>query len=358
MQFLVTWLSRRLFRFLPTIQGTSGGCLAYKRSTVIAWVILLASLNWSLLAADKEVTPKPAPPVRVLDFLKGISGKQIVAGIHNREPNAQPTLQTDKMAQLTGKQPGLWSGDFLFSKGDIENRWTMIKECRRQWEQGAIVNLMLHVAPPNQPEVCAWEGGLLSHLTDEQWRDLTTDGGALNKIWKSRLDIYAGFLDYLKTNGVQVLFRPHHEMNQGRFWWGGRKGPEGTAKLYRLTHDYLTKTKGLDNLIWVWDMQDMSRDFAEYNPGNEYWEVFAFDIYGDGYQQSWYDYILPMVGDKPIAIGECDRLPTRQILATQPRWCFFMSWAELTFQKNKPEQILDLYRAPQVLTREQLPRFK
>ena len=98
---------------------------------------------------------------------------------------------------------------------------------------------MLHVAPPNQSEVCQWEGGIKSHLTDEQWHDLVTDGGALNRAWKSRLDEYARYLQYLKDNGVQGLFRPHHEMNQGAFWWGGRPGPEGTAKLYRLTHDYL-----------------------------------------------------------------------------------------------------------------------
>jgi hypothetical protein len=295
--------------------------------------------------------------IRVLDYLKSISGKLTVSGIHNREPNSRPALQTDRLFQLAGRYPGLWSGDFLFSADDVKNRWTMIHECKRQWDQGSIVQLMLHVAPPNQPEVCQWEGGVKSHLSNQQWTDLLTEGGALNRTWKARLDEYARYLQYLKDNGVQVLFRPHHEMNQGAFWWGGRKGPEGTAKLYRLTHDYLVRVKGLTNLIWEWDMQDMSRDFAEYNPGDGYWDVFAFDVYGDGYNRSWYDYILPIAGNKPMAIGECDRLPTAQILMTQPRWCFFMSWAELTFTHNSNGQILDLYRLPNVLTRDRLPKF-
>jgi len=297
-------------------------------------------------------------PIPVLDYLKSLSGHGVVAGIHNREPNLRPAQQTERMQKLVGRYPGLWSGDFLFSAQDVKNRWTMIEECRREWEQGSIVQLMLHVAPPNQPEVCRWQGGVLSHLSDEEWKDLTTDGGTLNQAWKGRLDSYAGYLDYLQTNGVRVLFRPHHEMNQKGFWWGGRKGPEGTAKLYRITHDYLTGTKGLTNLVWVWDMQDMSRDFAEYNPGEAYWDIFAFDVYGDGYGQSWYDYILPIVGSKPMAIGECAGLPTAQMLAAQPRWCFFMSWAELTFTKNSDQQILDLYNSPRVTTRERLPRFK
>ena len=59
-----------------------------------------------------------------------------------------------------------------------------------------------------------------------------------------------------------------------------------------------------------------------------------------------------------MALGECDRLPTPQVLAAQPCWCFFMSWAELTFSKNSNEQILDLYNSPKVVTREQLPKFR
>lgn len=301
---------------------------------------------------------KPGEPIRVLDYLKSISGKKTVSGIHNREPNSKPRLQTDRMFKVTGRYPALWSGDFLFSAADVANRWTMIRECKKQWEEGSIVQLMLHVAPPNQPEECQWKGGVLSHLSDEQWRELVTDGGGLNKAWKARLDGYAVYLDFLKTNQVQVLFRPHHEMNQGGFWWGGRKGTEGTAKLYRITHDYLAKEKGLTNLIWVWDMQDMSRDFADYNPGNAYWDIFAFDIYGSGYDSSWYDYIVPIVGNKPMGIGECEKLPTAELLKAQPRWCFFMSWAELTFGKNSEQQINELYQSPNVITREQLPGFK
>ncbi|MCX7047857.1 MAG: glycosyl hydrolase [Candidatus Sumerlaeota bacterium] len=294
----------------------------------------------------------------VLNYLKSISGKFTVAGIQNREPNSRPAMQTDRIFDLTGRYPGLWSGDFLYQADDIKNRWTMIRECKKQWDQGAIVQLLLHVAPPNQPEACKWEGGVLSHLSDEQWKDLVTSGSALNKAWKSRLDEYARYLQYLKDNRVQVLFRPHHEMNQKKFWWGGRKGPEGTAKLYRLTHDYLANEKGLDNLIWVWDMQDMTRDFQDYNPGDAYWDLFAFDVYSKGYDKSWYDYILPIARNKPIAIGECEKLPTAQLLAEQPRWCFFMSWAELTFTKNSKQQILDLYQSPNVITRDRLPKFK
>jgi mannan endo-1,4-beta-mannosidase len=59
-----------------------------------------------------------------------------------------------------------------------------------------------------------------------------------------------------------------------------------------------------------------------------------------------------------MAIGECAKLPTVNLLATQSRWCFFMSWAELTFKSNSEQEILNLYEAGNVVTRERLPKFK
>ena len=131
-----------------------------------------------LLGAPAAKAPAPT----VLEYLKSVSGKKTLAGLHNREPNAAPAIQTAQMHDLTGRFPALWSGDFLFKADDVNARWAMIYECKRQWDAGSVVQLMLHVAPPTQGEGCAWEGGVLSHLSDEQWKDLTTEGGALNKV--------------------------------------------------------------------------------------------------------------------------------------------------------------------------------
>ena len=310
-------------------------------------------LSAALLAA----TTAQAQSAKVLPYLQRISGSKTLAGQHNKEPNAEPTKWTDYVYKTTGKYPALWSGDFLFQQENIDNRWKMIQEAERQYRQGAVVNIMWHACPPAAGEPCGWDPGLLNQLlTDAQWQELTTDGTPLNKTWKSRMDDIAVYLQYLKDKQVEVLFRPLHEMNQGKFWWGGRPGPAGTARLYQITHDYLAKTKGLTNLVWVWDMQDMSRDFAAYNPGDKYWDVFAFDVYDKGYDKSWYDYILPIVGQKPMAIGECEKLPTPAVLASQPRWVFFMSWAELVQEKNSVEALKALYNDPRVLTRDELPK--
>ncbi len=295
----------------------------------------------------------------VLDYLYSMQGKQTIIGMHNREPNSEPAKQTNAVYNLTGKYPALWSGDFLFSASDVANRWTMIYECKNQWDNGAIVHLMLHVVPPTQNEPGVWDGGVCSELSDAQWNSLITDGGELNIKWKERLDVYAEYLQYLEDNGVPVMFRPFHEMNQSMFWWAGRTGTNGTGALFRLTRDYLENDKGLDNLIWVWDMQDLSYDWSAYNPGNDYWDIFAVDIYNSDYFTPYkYNQALSVAGDKLIAIGECDHIPTPEEIASQPRWSFVMSWAELTFSHNSNQEIQNLYNSNNTVTKDELPNLK
>lgn len=296
---------------------------------------------------------------KVLKYLYSISGNKTLSGQHNKEPNAEPLKWTEFINQTTGKYPALWSGDFLFQQENMDARWTMIHEAKKQWEKGAVINLMWHACPPDEGEPCGWDPGLLNaQLDDNQWKELVTDGTPLNETWKRRMDEIAIYLQFLEDNGVEVLFRPLHEMNQGKFWWGGRPGPDGTALLYRIVHDYFTSVKGLTNLVWVWDMQDMSRDFESYNPGNKYWDVFGFDVYDNGYDDSWYNYILPIAGNKPIAIGECAKLPSPAVLAAQPRWVFFMPWAELVKESNTAKEITEIYKNPRVITLDEMPGWK
>ncbi|MFO7671060.1 MAG: glycosyl hydrolase, partial [Bacteroidales bacterium] len=305
------------------------------------------------------ITTEVLSQSQVLDYINSISGKKTLSGQHNKEPNSDPDMWTEFIRETTGKYPALWSGDFLFQQENMDERWTMIHEAKKQWDQGAMINLMWHACPPDEGEPCLWDPGLLNaQLDDKQWKELVTDGTPLNELWKRRMDDIAIYLQYLEENGVEVLFRPLHEMNQGKFWWGGRPGPAGTAKLYRIIHDYFTINKGLTNLVWVWDMQDMTRDFEAYNPGNAYWDVFGFDIYDQGYDSSWYHYTLSIVGDKPMAIGECAGLPNPEILASQPRWVFFMPWAELVKESNSMEEIIRIYNDPRVITRDEMPGWK
>jgi mannan endo-1,4-beta-mannosidase len=237
----------------------------------------------------------------------------------------------------------------------------MINEAKAQWARGSLINIMFHACPPTQAEPCQWEGGVKSTLSDAQWQELITNGTTLNTNWKRRLDVVASYLQDLKNSGVEVYFRPLHEMNQGVFWWAGRTGANGTARLFQITHDYLRNTKGLTNLIWVWDLQDfssLSSDLAAYNPGGSYWDILALDMYysdGQGYTSAKYNAVVNAAGGKPIAIGECEVLPSPSLLSAQPKWSFFMGWSELVFNKNSTAAIQQAYTAGNVVSQNEMP---
>jgi mannan endo-1,4-beta-mannosidase len=142
-----------------------------------------------------------------------------------------------------------------------------------------------------------------------------------------------------------------------------------------MTRDYLEKEKGLDNIIWVWDMQDLgssygnnyqtpydSTDWQQFNPGNDYWDIFALDIYdnsGGTYTAEKYRRAKETAGGKPFAIGECFKLPNQTgdfSLAEQPEWVFFMPWGRDTWEHNSQQQIREAYQSN--LSIADTPRFK
>jgi mannan endo-1,4-beta-mannosidase len=297
-------------------------------------------------------------PFTSLNYLYTIRGTSTIGGIHNKEPLNTPTYYTDQLEFVTGKVAGLWGGDFLFSS--YADRWQMIYEAEKQWQRGAFVTLTWHACNPAQNvSPCSFGTGVTSTMSNADWTNLTTNGTALNTRWKAWLDELVPYFQYLQSRGVEVAFRHLHETNQAAFWWGGRPGPNGSAKLYQITHDYLQVTRGLTNIVWVWNIQDfptLPSDVNSYSPGTSYFDVASLDFYnGDGLTLAKYNAMLGVAAGKPIAIGETGVLPTATALRAQPLWTYFMGWSELVFTQNTPASLLALYTASNVLTRDEMP---
>lgn len=268
--------------------------------------------------------------VSYLERLSG-SGSGTISGQHNREPNSDPSKWTRTARDITGKYPGLWGGDFLFLPDDVQHRQNMIDEAKNQAWAGSLVTLTWHACPPTVGETCNWNSdGILSHLNDNQWNDLIYEGGNLYNQWRKRIDTIVPYLRQLESEGIQVLFRPIHEMNDGWSWWGGRAGSEGSRKLYQNTHHYMTHIVGLTNLVWVWCVKDMNMDsIGDYWPGANYVDVASLDMWMK--QQptdSDYNKMIQVASGRPIALGEVGSLPNPTTISRQPRWAWFMVWAE------------------------------
>lgn len=119
--------------------------------------------------------------------------------------------------------------------------------------------------------------------------------GANHAKYLTWLDTFADFISSTTDkdgNAIPVLFRPYHELSGSWFWWGRDLcTPEQYKALWRMTFDYLTKTKNIHNLIYCYSMADIAdKDaFMERYPGDDVVDVIGFDIYQYGTKEQFVD---------------------------------------------------------------------
>ncbi|MGE0043978.1 MAG: glycosyl hydrolase, partial [Vicinamibacterales bacterium] len=187
----------------------------------------------------------------------------------------------------------------------------------------------------------------------------------------------------LDRQGVVVMLRPMSEMNGNWFWWGRRERGEYVA-LWRFVYDYFTHTRGLNNIIWVYESdsgthapavaggQGFASDY--YYPGDDYVDVFGHNLYSatwvlrfdanEVYRRYPKVYGVPQAGpDHSLRDGTFDNLTyVVQSEARLPRSSFFIAWNDF----GTPLQLLSivgnanaaaLMHHPAVVTREGLPAF-
>jgi mannan endo-1,4-beta-mannosidase len=216
------------------------------------------------------------------------------------------------------------------------------------WNAGGLVTVMWQVPNP-------WTGQS-AHDTSipGKFSDLYSSGTPMNLTYDRMLDELAEPLIELQRAGVVVLFRPFHEQNGNWFWWGN-KGPgsqpsaDQFSALWRYTFDYLTATKELDNLLWVYCVNRSggptgSNDVLAFNPGPRFFDIVAIDDYKSTSAlapqniQAAYDQIKAL--GKPIALGEYgplanyiedpahhfDWLDLINVNAAYPGFAYFMAW--------------------------------
>lgn len=304
------------------------------------------SNNSSYIKLNNKNATKEAQ--ELYSFLQESSKKVILSGQHNYPGTF--SQYSDEVYSVTGKKAFVWGQDFGFTYDDKDGiiyRDSIIKEAIKKHKEGHIITLMWHAVRPIDNEPNGWKESIQNELTQDEWNDLVTPGTEIQKKWLSQLDVVAGYLKILQNNNIPVIWRPYHEMNGEWFWWGGKKGEKGYKQLYRNMYNYFTNHHKLNNLIWVWNANEVrSSDIGEYEeffPGLDVVDILATDVYSGKYPKSEYEQLKNMAQGKPIAIGECGPLPPVEVLKDQPGWCWFMCWAGFLLEANSPEKIKEVY---------------
>jgi mannan endo-1,4-beta-mannosidase len=298
----------------------------------------------------EPANPDANPEARaLLRKLCEISGRFTLTGQQNFPEDL--ALYSERVFAITERSPAIFGQDFGFADFD-RHRARMIAEAERQHRRGAVVALTWHAPRPNQEKPTSYEDSVQGKLTDEEWTALLTPGSGIYNRWVSQVDEIAVHLRQLQAAQIPVLFRPYHEINAQWFWWGGRRDEHGSAALYRQLYDRFLKVHQLNNLLWVWNANAPGKHAGPidaYYPGPSCVDVVTMDIYGE-FRRRYYDRMLALAGNKPIALAEVGALPTLDVLKSQPRWAYFMIWRGFEEKGNSPEQLRAMFHAPNVLS--------
>lgn len=291
----------------------------------------------------------------VLNYLESISGNQIISG--QQDKLSAPSQTYNRVYEITGKYPGIAGGDFGFtSSGNdtIYNREELVNQAIQKWNEGSIPTWSWHMVRPDKSEPNTWtESILCNSMNNYEFQQMTTEGTSYYQCFINRIDSVVWAFQKLKDAGVPVLWRPFHEMNGNWFWWGGN--PTYSPKLYKIMYDRYTNYWGLDNIIWVWNVdRPTNGEISQYYPGDQYVDVLSMDIYNRDFNYNYYQAMLNLCHGKPIAIGEVGELPPVNILWEQPKWTYFMCWTEYLEGNNTHSVIQDLYWQEKVITRDKL----
>jgi Beta-mannanase len=289
------------------------------------------------------VTPNATQQTRnVLCYLQSLYGNGILSG--QEEDNNDNGMNV--VFAATGKYPAIRAFDVNNSQAPTQ--------CVAHWNNGGLCMFGYHMGI---------NGGTYNTKTNID--NVLAAGTAENTSFNSNLDRVAQFVTPLKTAGGVAILRLFHEAGNGCawFWWGMGTSAQWQS-LFKYAFNYLTATKGLNNVLWMAPLCGQGPSSA-YNPGPQYIDFGGSDIYktaGDTEPlTSMFQQTVTAFPNMMVALHECGTIPDPvQLKSTATKWLLFNVWATPYFNApyNTTAHLQAVYSDPYVITRDKLPSFK
>jgi beta-mannanase len=297
---------------------------------------------------------------KLLCYIYSIYGTKVLSG-QQETSWSNPQSDIDYYMTTVGKHPAILGGDYLYQDGAKPGGNTT-KRAIAYWNAGGLTMMRYHMgAPPNSD---SYDNAKLSVAKfDNLYTENTTENTAL----KSKLDYLAGELKVLQDAKVPVLMVPYHEIDQyAWFWWSKGTGPQ-FVKLWKYTVDYITKTKGVHNALWLMGYAHDGA-MADYWPGKAYVDLGGIDQYDHGTQPftNLFKGTKAVVGSTiPIPLHETGTIPQPSAMfPSAAPWVLWNVWATYEntnaegYTWNTPDSIKSAYNDSHTVTRESLPSQK
>ncbi|MGL1885784.1 MAG: glycosyl hydrolase [Reichenbachiella sp.] len=309
------------------------------------------SFNIAKDLVDGEANDKT---VAMYDFIKSSFDVRVISGQTDSDYEKiantvgyKPLLRSYDFDSFTQGYPYSWeNGGHAFGakdNGQVEGAISWYEETKGQ----GLVAFRWHWHSPTGGE--PGNNNFYTENTDFDIREAVKVGTSENEDVIEDIDAIAIQLLRLQVAGVPVLWRPLHEAGGGWFWWGA-KGSEACLALYDIVYDRLKNHHQIHNLIWVWSTPEV-----DWYPGNDKIDIVGYDSYPGvkNYtpQKAWFDVMHNITnGEKVIAMTENGPIPDMdETFTIQAPWAWFMSWAELTFEQNTTDHLIEIYEHWRVL---------
>ena len=290
----------------------------------------------------------------LLCYLYSVYGSKVLSG-QQETSWSNPQADIDYYVSTVGKHPAILGGDYLYPNGTTSR-------AQAYWAAGGISMMRYHMGAPPLSDTYDNSKGTVANFDE-----LTKPGTAVNSSLNSKLDYLAVELEKLQDANVPVILVIYHEVDKyAWFWWSKGTGPQFIT-LWKYTVDYLTKTKGIHNVLWTLGFGHDGA-LAAYNPGKSYIDLGGIDQYDKGSQPfvNLYTGTKSVFGPTlPIPLHETGTIPQpKDMFPDKAPWLLWNVWA--TYQNtdaegytwNTPDTIKTAYADSHTVTREALPNLK
>lgn len=299
---------------------------------------------------NAPVTAKATPSaIKLYNFLTNNFGKKTISGIMTGNMDGYTmgdfTQHEDVQAvyKAGGKYPALVGIDLMNATGgNSESSWFQtytekaVDIAKSVWKKGGIPAITWHWRPGEEEEF--YVKGANATYTDfdftqafvkgtTSWDTLSTEYKALT----GDIDKVAKIFLELQEAGVAAIFRPLHESGGAWFWWSTHTGKQFAA-LYQLLYERMVFVNGVNNLIWDFNPQDVSK--ISWTPGETYYDVLSVDIYNDANDHqsnasAFIDFTNKGGTNKIISLSENGPIPdVEKMYSENAPWSWWMPWYE------------------------------
>jgi len=364
-----------------------------------ALIIALFQMSIILVVA-KGRTIEPANPNASSD------SRKLLMYLYNLPEQSENRLISGHLAggSVGPTAPKEQDGGYRFKMDEIEylhdisGQWVGLigaDYCAGWIECPDPIEATMYYKDVNRGLINYWNAGGLVVITTHQFdpRELHKDGGQcfpknlpagekpldISRLYTSGCEEYDNFrvimdrwaqgLQELADHDVVVMWRPFNEVRDGK-WWCNHPVDQFKA-LYRYTFDYMTRTKGLNNLLWVFDPARNKKDMSYY-PGDHYVDIVGCTMNWDAGPASQVTNLCPQKVFGCIEFNvrfdhnkfsyldvtrDYDYGPKfRWMRDKMPYSSFFMSWDRLSgpYGRGIPKSVRAMYNDPTVANRGQI----